>query len=239
VVKERIQKIIASTGQYSRRAVERLIDDKKIKVNGILVTAQGKKVDPATDKIQIDGKAFQFKNQDEPVAILLNKPRRVLVTRSDTEDRKTIYDLLPMDMHHLKPVGRLDYNTQGALIVTNSGELILKLTHPRYHIEKVYEMKTTSRLTKKQLECLRGGIVLDGVRTLPADIEILRQNKTSTILKFVIHEGKNRQIRRMCDAMGIIVKELKRIAIGPVKLKGLRSGQFRYLTVAELGELAR
>ncbi len=239
MVKERIQKIIASTGQYSRRAVERLIDDKKIKVNGILVTAQGKKVDPATDKIQIDGKAFQFKNQDEPVAILLNKPRRVLVTRSDTEDRKTIYDLLPMDMHHLKPVGRLDYNTQGALIVTNSGELILKLTHPRYHIEKVYEMKTTSRLTKKQLECLRGGIVLDGVRTLPADIEILRQNKTSTILKFVIHEGKNRQIRRMCDAMGIIVKELKRIAIGPVKLKGLRSGQFRYLTVAELGELAR
>ncbi|MBU0506092.1 MAG: pseudouridine synthase [bacterium] len=233
-MKERIQKVIASTGVFSRRAVEKLIDEKKIKINGIIVTTKGMKIDPTKDRIQIDGKAFKINTQEEFVAILINKPRQVMVTRSDPEKRKCIFDLLPEEMAHLKPVGRLDYNTQGAIILTNDGEFILHLTHPKYHLEKVYELKTTNEVTDKQINRLRKGIVLDGSRTLPAQIRIMRRNKTSSILEFVLVEGKNRQIRRMCQTVGISVKELKRISIGPVKLGTLKSGGFRRLTLKEL-----
>jgi 23S rRNA pseudouridine2605 synthase len=233
-MKERIQKVISKTGVFSRRAVEKLIDDKKIKINGVIVTTKGIKIDPAKDRIQIDGKAFKINTEEEFVAILLNKPRQVMVTRNDPEERKCVFDLLPEEMAHLKPVGRLDYYTQGAIILTNDGEFIMHLTHPRYHLEKVYELKTTNDVTDKQINRLRKGIVLDGVRTLPSQIRVMRRNKSSTILEFVLVEGKNRQIRRMCQTVGISVKELKRVSIGPVELRGLKSGGFRRLTLKEL-----
>ena len=153
-MKERIQKVVAAQGVYSRRQVEKLIEDRKIKVNGIIVSQKGIKVDPSVDRIQIDGKAFEYEGKPEFAAILINKPRRVLVTRSDPENRTTVYDLLPKKWQLLKPVGRLDYNSQGALIMTNDGDLILKLTHPRYHLEKVYEVKVTSVPDEKQLKRL-------------------------------------------------------------------------------------
>ena len=238
-MKERIQKVVAAQGVYSRRQVEKLIEDRKIKVNGIIVSQKGIKVDPSVDRIQIDGKAFEYEGKPEFAAILINKPRRVLVTRSDPENRKTVYDLLPKKWQLLKPVGRLDYNSQGALIMTNDGDLILKLTHPRYHLEKVYEVKVTSVPDEKQLKRLRQGIVIDGERTLPAKVTVMKKYESSVILKFVLFEGKNRQIRKMCEAVGLTVKELRRMSIGPVKLKMLRSGSYRALTPKELNQLRR
>ncbi|MBF0105136.1 MAG: rRNA pseudouridine synthase [Deltaproteobacteria bacterium] len=235
--KQRIQKVLSESGLYSRRAVEQMIDDRKIKVNGIVVTAKGIKVDPLQDRIQVCGRAFKYTPQEETIAILFNKPRRVVVTRHDPEDRKTVYDFLPEKFKTLKPVGRLDYNTQGALILTNDGDLILKLTHPRYHLSKVYEVKLSSHPEERLLERLRRGVIIDGQRTLPAEINVISKHRTSTLLEFVLHEGKNRQIRRMCELVGLTVKELRRVAIGPVRIKSLHSGKFRILDPAEIAKL--
>lgn len=236
--KERIQKVIAASGVYSRRAVERLIDERKIKVNGIVVTTQGLKVDTSRDRIQVAGKAFVSKPRQENIAILLNKPRKVEVTRA-LSDKKTVYDLLPEEFRVLKPVGRLDFNSQGAIILTNDGDLILKLTHPRFHLAKIYEVKISSRPDERQLARLRHGIILDGERTLPADIDVIKKGPSSTLLQFTLHEGKNRQIRRLCESVGLTVKELRRVSIGPVRLKRLRSGHFRFLSPSELKNLEK
>jgi len=235
--KERIQKIIATDGLYSRRAVEKLIDERKIKVNGVLVTTKGIKVDPLVDRIQIDGKKFIYEEQDEFIAIVLNKPRRVMVTRNDPEGRKTIYDLLPEKYATLKPVGRLDYMSQGLLIMTNNGEFINHLTHPRYHVDKMYYVKLSSHPDEKQIERLRRGVILDEVRTLPPTVSVQHKNRATTTLKMILKEGKNRQIRRMCEAVGLTVKELRRESIGSIQLKNLRSGRFRVLTPIEIRKL--
>lgn len=235
--KERIQKVIAASGLYSRRQVERLIEARGIKVNGIVVTQKGVKVHPITDRIQISGTAFHFHPQEEKVYLLINKPRRIVVTRSDPEGRKTVYDLLPKKYSHLKPVGRLDYNTQGVLILTNDGDAILKLTHPRYHLEKIYSVKVTSMPDERQIKRLEQGIVLDGQRTLPAKVTIKRRRRMSVLLEMVLSEGKNRQIRRMCEAVGLTVKELRRVAIGPIRLKNLRSGNWRLLSPKEIHQI--
>lgn len=235
--KERLQKVVAEMGQYSRRAVEKLIEERKVKVNGVLITQQGVKVDPTKDRIQIDGKPFVYKKQDQTIVVLLNKPRRVVVTKSDPQERKTVYDLLPKSMQNLKPVGRLDYNSQGALLLTNDGDLILKLTHPRYHFPKVYLVKVSSEPDEGQIKRMSQGVVIDGKRTMPAQIKIKEQNKSSTILEFKLEEGKNRQIRKMCEAVGLVVKELRRTQIGFIQIKTLRSGGYRQLTPAEVRKL--
>lgn len=235
--KERIQKVLAASGLYSRRQVEKLIDEGKIKVNGVVLRRKGLAVNPLTDRIQVEGKAFRYEKQEETRAILVNKPRRVVVTRSDPEGRKTVYDLLPKEYASFKPVGRLDFNSQGALILTNDGDLILKLTHPRYHFPKVYEVKVSSHPDEKQIARLERGVVIDGARTLPAKVQVVEARESSSLLRITLTEGKNRQIRNMCDAVGLTVKELRRISIGPIRLKGLRSGQFRALSRLELKAL--
>lgn len=237
--KERIQKILAASGEYSRRQVERLIDERKIKVNGVVVTQKGLKVDPTQERIQVAGKAFRFEPPAPIEAVLVHKPRRVVVTRSDPEGRKTIFDLLPKRYANFKPIGRLDYNSQGAIILTNDGDLILRLTHPRYHLPKVYEVKVSSHPDEKQLARLTRGVILDGVRTLPARIQVQSDGDSSTLLRMTLTEGRNRQIRNMCDAVGLTVKELRRVSIGPIHLKGLRSGDFRPLTPKELRVLLK
>lgn len=234
---ERIQKFVASSGKYSRREVERLVVEGKVRVNGVVVTTLGFKVDPTRDHIEVRGHSIPQSQLQEKTYILMNKPRHVIVTRHDPEDRETIYDLLPKEHHNLKPVGRLDYLSQGALIVTNDGDLILKLTHPRYHLEKVYEVKVVPHPDEKQLNRLRQGIIIDGKRTLPAKIDILRTHDTSTRLRFTLIEGRNRQIRDMCQMVGLTVKEIFRIAIGPINLKNLRSGRFRKLSPSEMRAL--
>ena len=236
-MKERIQKVIASGGEYSRRQVEKLIEERKIKVNGIVVTTQGVKVDPATDRIQIERKAFRYKGKPERVVILINKPRRVVVTRRDPEGRKTVFELLPPAFQNLKPVGRLDFNSQGALLMTNDGELANQLSHPSFGLEKIYEVKLSGLASEKQINVMKKGIILDGSRTLPCDIKIIRQTEQAMSLLFKLHEGKNRQIRRMCEKVGLTVKELRRVAIGPIKLKTLRSGHYRELLTRDIKKI--
>lgn len=234
---ERIQKFVAASGKFSRREVERLVVEGKVRVNGAVVSTLGFKVDPHQDRIEVRGHLIPQSQLQEKTYLLLNKPRHVIVTRHDPEDRETIYDLLPKEHHHLKPVGRLDYLSQGALIITNDGDLILKLTHPRYHLEKIYEVKVVPHPDEKQLNRLRRGVIVDGKRTLPAKIDILHTHDTSTRLRFTLIEGRNRQIRNMCQVVGLTVKEIFRIAIGPINLKNLRSGRFRKLSPSEMRAL--
>lgn len=236
-MKQRIQKVIAAQGNTSRREVERLIDQGLVRVNGVTLRQKGFLVDPAKDRIWIKGRAFHYKPHARVEVILFNKPRHVVVTRADPEGKQTVYDLLPETFATLKPVGRLDYASQGALILTNDGELINRLTHPRYHLEKIYQVKVTPHPQNRQLRRLSQGIVIDGVRTLPAVITVAAKHTTSTTLKFVLTEGRNRQIRKMCDAVRLTVKEIRRVAIGPIRLGGLRSGQFRALTPQEIQRL--
>jgi pseudouridine synthase len=236
---ERIQKIIAASGIYSRRAVEKLIEEGKVSINGKTIRKQGIKIDPLRDKVVINGKVFIYQEREMTEAILFNKPRHVVVTRSDPEGRPTVYDYLPKELKLFKPVGRLDFNSQGALLLTNDGDLVLKLTHPRYHLEKVYTVKLSSHPDEKQVRRLMRGVVLDdGERTMPAEVKVLQSNESSTVLEIKLFEGKNRQIRRMCEAVGLTVKELRRVSIGPISLKNLRSGKFRHLTSVELRKLA-
>lgn len=236
-MQERIQKVVAQSGHYSRRQVEDLIRRGRVKVNGIVLKELGTKVDPMKDRIWVDGHNFVAVMGRSTTAILVNKPRQIIVTRRDDEGRPTVYELLPKEWHHLKPVGRLDFNSQGALILTDDGDLINKLTHPRYHLDKIYLVKLSSHPEPRQLERMRRGVIIDDVRTQPADITVDEKNATSTVLKFVLTEGRNRQIRKMCEAVGLMVKEIKRIQIGPVKLGRLRSGQYRLLSQREIKEL--
>lgn len=232
--RERIQKVIAASGQYSRRAVERLIAAHKVKVNGIVVTQQGVKIDPLSDRLHIDGKSFVYQQKRPFIALALHKPRHVLVSRSDPQARKTVYDLLPKELKNLRPVGRLDYNTQGLLLLTNDGDFLHRLSHPSYEIEKEYIVKLSSRPDERQLRRLRQGIILEGERTHPVEFTVLQHLKAGTLCRVTLHEGRYREIRHMCTAVGLMVKELKRVRVGPVCLKNLRSGSFRWLTRKEL-----
>lgn len=236
-MKERIQKVVAASGDYSRRQVEDFIRRGRVKLNGVVLKELGAKIDPAVDRIWIDGKMFSARVRTEPTAVLLHKPRQVVVTRFDPEDRATVYELLPKSLAHLKPVGRLDFNSQGALILTDDGDLINRMTHPRYHLEKTYLVKISSHPDIKQLERLRRGVIIDGVRTHPAVIEVAHKQDTSTLLKFVLAEGRNRQIRKMCESVGLTVKEIRRTQIGPVRLGNLRSGKFRLLSRREISQI--
>jgi 23S rRNA pseudouridine2605 synthase len=226
-MEERLQKIIARSGKYSRRQAEQLILDGAVIVDGKKITTLGTKADAARNRITVKGKpvgniqTFQY--------LLFHKPRKCVVTRSDPEERKTIYDFLPSIYHRLKPVGRLDYDSEGLLLLTNDGALIQKLTHPQYHLKKVYEIKVQPLPADRQLDRLREGLVLDGRRTLPATVEVFWQNPKSAWLRMTLREGRNRQIRRMCEKVGLTVKTLIRTEMGPFRLKGIALRQWNLL----------
>lgn len=223
-MQERLQKTIARTGLFSRRKAEELIKLGKVFVDGKKVTELGTKVDPSHSTISVAGKkipkvqSFQY--------LLFHKPRGCLVTKSDPEGRKTIYDYLPKRYHHLNPVGRLDYHSEGLVLLTNDGELANKISHPRHHFEKVYEIKVEERPTDRQLDRLRNGIMLDGRVTLPAEVTVFYENPKSTWIRFVLKEGRNRQVRRMCEEVGLTLKTLVRTKLGPYKLTGIPYGKW-------------
>lgn len=229
IKQERLQKVIAASGRYSRRQAEELMKQGKVIVDGKKITQLGTKVNPQESHIVVCGRLIS--NRAQKKYFLFHKPRQCMVTRDDPEGRKTIYDYLPQKMRNLKPVGRLDYDSEGLLLLTNDGEFAQKLTHPQFHIEKIYEVKVVSKPNARQLERLRAGFELDGRKTLPMKVDIIDENPKSTWLSMVLYEGRNRQIRRMCDKVGLTVKTLVRTQFGAYTLKGIPYAKYKEVSL--------
>lgn len=233
---ERLQKVISQAGIASRRDSEELIKAGRVKVNGVVVTELGTKVEPTRDKVAVDNKLIR---SEKPVYILLNKPRGIVTTLHDPEGRKTVASLLPDISERIYPVGRLDYNTEGLLIMTNDGELTHALTHPSHEIAKTYRAKVLGKPPEEKLDRLRTGIKLEDGLTAPARVNTIdyEREKDLTTVEIVIFEGRNRQVRRMFEAIGHPVRQLKRIKFAFLTLIGLRRGAYRHLEPAEVENL--
>ena len=234
---DRLQKVLAHAGVCSRRKAEEYIANGRVAVNGQLVTRPGVKVDQEQDKILVDGKPIL---KEQKIYILLNKPPGYVTTMSDPQGRPIVTDLLPDIKRRVFPVGRLDLDSEGALLLTNDGALTNKILHPRYEINKTYEATVRRTPTSSELHQLEQGILLDGHKTWPAKLRILhgqKGKKGMTTIEVIIHEGKKRQVRKMFQAIGHHVFRLKRIAYGGLKLGNLKPGKYRFLTKNDLKKL--
>lgn len=231
----RLQKFMAKCGVASRRKSEEFILEGRVKVNGTVVEELGCKVDIDKDKISVDGKEIEL--EEEKVYILLNKPIGYITTLSDEFNRKKVIDLVKEIKQRVYPVGRLDSDTSGLLFLTNDGDLAYKLTHPKYEIKKKYIAKVKGIPTEEELNKFRSGLKIEDYITAKAEVKILSKEKNISILEIVIHEGKNRQVRKMCSKIYHPVIELKRIEMGNVKLCDLREGKWKYLTEEEVNYL--
>ncbi len=231
---ERLQKVIASSGYCSRRKAEELIVQGKVKVNNVVITELGVKVSP-TDTVTIDGKAL---TKEEYEYILLYKPRGYLTTTSDDKDRKTVMDLIETSKR-LYPVGRLDYDTSGLLLLTNDGNLTNLLIHPRNNIDKMYVAKIEGILTPIEIKKLENGVMIDDYKTSKSRVKLKKiDKKNNTSLVYItIHEGKNHQVKKMFEAVGHNVIKLKRETLAFLDLSGLKSGEYRHLSLKEVKKL--
>ena len=229
---ERLQKFLANCGVASRRKCEDLIIKGAVKVNGKVVTELGTKVDLNVDKVEYNGKII--KPLEEKIYILLNKPIGYVTTSHDQFDRDTVLDLIKVK-ERVVPVGRLDMYTSGALILTNDGDFVYKVTHPKHEIEKNYTVTLKGIIKKTEVQALRDGVKIDDYTTKPAKVKILKTDdeKNQSRLEITIHEGKNRQVRKMCEAIGRQVLALHRSKIGGIGVKDLKIGAWRYLTDEE------
>ncbi len=237
-VGERLQKVIAQAGVASRRQAEEFMRQGRVKVNGVVVSTLGTKV-RLDDKIEIDGKPLP-KRQREYSYFLLHKPCGYITSASDPQGRKTVMDLFKKVPQRIYPVGRLDYNTSGLLLLTNDGEIAHRLMHPSYEVKKTYQVEVEKKIPEKHLQLLRKGIELEDGKTAPAQIREVSPRGRSLLptYEITIHEGRNRQVRRMFLAIGFPVVALKRIRFGPLELESsLPSGQFRPLTHKEIQSL--
>lgn len=230
----RLQKYLADSGVASRREGERLIQAGRVEVNGRVVTALGTRVDPERDVVRLDGRRVQ--GGGRRVYYLLHKPKGFITSASDPEGRPTVLELLQGVRERIFPVGRLDWNSEGLLILTNDGDLTFRLTHPVNHVPKVYRVKVKGAVTGADLEALRRGVFLEGRRTLPAHVERV-SGQANTWLEVTLHEGRRNQLRRMFDRLGHRVQKLKRIAIGPIRDRALKPGEWRRLTPEEIRRL--
>ena len=234
---ERIQKVMAQQGVCSRRAAEQLIEQGRVKINGRPVSL-GDRMDPARDVLSVDGRRVYVPRRTEKYYYMLNKPRGYITTTSDERGRKTVMELLTDVPVRVYPVGRLDKDSEGLLLLTNDGEFANLLMHPSHGVSKLYRVTVRPRATEEQLIALTDGVVLDdGTKTLPAVIHVVTDEPERTVLEMTIREGKNRQIRRMCEAVGLDVIRLRRSALGAVRLGMLKPGQYRALTQAEVNAL--
>lgn len=237
-MEERLQKYLAEKGIASRRKCEEYILQGLVKVNGNIVTQLGTKIDPTKDKIIF--KDQELTNQKEKkVYILLNKPIGYVTTVKDQFDRDTVLDLVKIKNTRLVPVGRLDMYTSGAILLTNDGEFVYQITHPKHEIEKTYTVTIKGDITLKEIEELKNGVMIDNKLTKQAKVKILKKDeeKKTTRLEITIHEGRNRQIRKMCEAIGKTVLALHRSKIGMLSVKDLKIGTWRYLTKEEVKQL--
>ena len=230
----RINKFLAEKGLASRRHADEMITAGRVKINGIVATL-GMNVEE-TDEVLVDGQMVSCEEKQEKFYIM-NKPKGVICTVADDRGRKTVMDLLPENAGRVFPVGRLDYETEGLLILTNDGETAYRLTHPMNEIPKTYMAKIEGTMTEKDLNRIRSGIELDGVITKKCKAHIVETNKAYTKVHITITEGRNRQVRRMFEAIGRTVQFLKRVSIGKLKLAGLNRGEVRPLTEEEIAYL--
>jgi pseudouridine synthase len=234
---ERLQKILSQYGIASRRQAEQMILDGQVRLNGAVVDELGTKADPNSDRIEVNGKLLQGDRQPEQIYLLLNKPRSFICTRHDPKGRRTVMDLLPKNFHYLYPVGRLDYDSSGLLLLTNDGDLANQLLHPRHHVTKTYMVWVRGNPSKETLNKWRQGVMLDGKPTLPAQVKIVASEAGKTKLKLELKEGRNRQIRRVAEKLGLEVLELRRVAIANLTLKDLAPGHYRLLNQQEVQQL--
>lgn len=237
----RLNKILSAAGVASRRTADELIRQGRVTIGGRPVTTLGTQANPETDDIRVDGRRLQAAPARR--YLLMYKPRQVMSTRSDPQRRTTVIDLLAAAgiTGYFYPVGRLDYDSEGLLVLTNDGEFAERVTHPRYELERTYQVEVEGTPDERDLNRLRRGIVVDGTPTRPATVRFLRvrggRGGGSTVLEFILREGRNRQVRRMCDAIAHPVIRLQRTRLGTVSDGRLRAGQVRELTAAEVRAL--
>ena len=236
----RLQKVLSAAGVASRRSAEQLIADGRVTVNGRTVREPGTRADPAADDVRVDGR--RVTRTPRPRYLVVHKPPGYVTTRSDPQHRRTVLDLLPGVREYVYPVGRLDYDSEGLVLLTNDGELAAVLMHPRHGVPRVYEVTVRGIPSPGQIRRLSAGIALDGRRTGPASVSMLPRRadrREDAQVRVVLREGRNRQVRRMFDAIGHPVRRLRRTHIGPIGLRGLKPGGSRALTAAEVDALRR
>jgi 23S rRNA pseudouridine2605 synthase len=234
---ERLQKILSQAGVASRRASEQLMREGRVTINGTVARELGTKADASEDDIRVDGR--RVKAVQRRRYILLNKPAGYVTTRSDPQHRPTVIDLVGGVREYVYPVGRLDYDTSGLLILTNDGELAAQLTHPRHAVPRVYEARVLGVPDAHDVKRLSKGLIIDGRRTQPARVAVLHTGSDDATLEITVREGRNRQVRNMCEAIGHPVTLLRRVAIGPLRDGRLRPGQWRDLSADEVTQLEK
>ena len=234
-MQERLQKLIAAAGIVSRRKAEELIVAGSVTVNGKIVTELGTKADPEKDSIKVRGKLINPKlAKHEKIYLLLNKPAGVLTSRSDPQNRPLVIDLTGPYRNKVHPVGRLDFNTEGLLLLTSDGDFTQLISHAAQQTPKVYEVKVKGKPGRHQIKMLERGVVIDGVRTAPSRIRLIEESATNAWYEVTLYQGRNQQIRKMFDAIGHSVIKLRRVAIGFLKNEKLKPGEFRMLTESEV-----
>ena len=235
-MEERLQKVMAHAGVASRRVCEDLIKENRVQVNG-QPASLGQKVDPSRDHIIVDGKPLTA--EEAKRYLILNKPFGYITTSKDQFGRKSVLDLLSGVKERVYPVGRLDYDSEGLILLTNDGELAYRVTHPRFELPKRYVVRLKGKITMDAVYRLRTGVILEDGRTSPAEVEVLQPAGDDSVLSITITEGRNRQLRRMCAKVGFELVRLQRTGIGPVNLGKLTSGEHRPLSAKELQNLFR
>ena len=236
----RLQKFMADRGVCSRRKAEEYIKSGKVKVNGKVVDQIGIKVDTKKDKVEFQGKIIKNNEQKKKIYILLNKPIGYVTTLSDEHNRPTVLELLDTE-ERVVPVGRLDMYTSGALILTNDGDFVYKVTHPKHEIDKTYIVTIKGIIKQSEVKELENGVVIDEEKTKPATVKVLKKDdkKDITRLEIIIHEGKNRQIRKMCEAVNHKVLQLHRSKIGEIFVKNMNIGEWRFLKKEEVKQILK
>lgn len=232
----RLQKYLAAAGVASRRKCEEFILQGRVEVNGSIITELGTRV-IESDQVKVDGKSV--KAEENKIYIMLNKPSGYVTTAKDQFSRKTVLDLIEGIQERIYPVGRLDYDTSGLLLLTNDGSMAFKLTHPGHEVKKVYHARVIGKITDDDVTSFKNGVIIDEEATSPARLTILEEKTERSLVEIEIHEGKNRQVRKMCEAIGHPAISLKRVSVGTLSLGNLPEGQWRYLKTEELENITK